>query len=194
MKNLINDDEKFVALLDEGKTGKEVAAFFNVSPSAVSQRLKKLKLQAQSDAVLTPLSKEKQAFVIERASGKNNLEAARVAFPNCTTKESLKVMGSRCNADPDVTIALSTLMAQEGIPRRKRIGRLKDMIMSPDMTAVGKGLDMSWKLDGAYAPEEIHIVPYDPVAMRERFAELKALMQEAIEMEKNTIEVKTTNE
>lgn len=29
------------------------------------------------------------------------------------------------------------------------------MIESNDLTAVGKGLDMSWKLDGGYAPEKI---------------------------------------
>ena len=67
--------------------------------------------------------------------------------------------------DPDIESALSDLMAQEGIPRRRRIQRLRDLIESKDLSAVSKGLDMSWKLEGAYAPER-QIIEVDHVQLQ----------------------------
>ncbi len=34
---------------------------------------------------------------------------------------------------------------------------MRDLIESKDLSAVSRGLDMSWKLKGAYAPERVQI-------------------------------------
>ena len=59
---------------------------------------------------------------------------------------------------PDIGLAIQDLMAQEGITRRRRIQRLRDMIECPDLSVAGKGLDMSFKLSGDYSPERIEII------------------------------------
>jgi len=186
MTNRINT-EQLLVLLDEGQNQLQCAAYFNVSASAISQKLTKLRRQAPSESFLR-LPEKRQVFVLEKSSGKNNMEAARAAF-DCTSDDSAKVLGSKTMQDPDVRLALSDLMAQEGLGRRNRIKRLKDMIFSEDFPSVGRGLDMSFKLDGSYAPEEVHVIQYDPVAARARYAELKGLLQEAIAVEGNVIDV-----
>jgi len=48
-------------------------------------------------------------------------------------------------------------MQEEGLTRRYRVQKLKTHIDHPDPNVSLKGLDQSWKLDGAYTEEHIHI-------------------------------------
>ena len=185
---------ELMEMLKEGKTQTECAAHFEVSPSAISQSVQKIRLQTPSEAFLR-LSEKERCFVLAKSEGKNNMEAVKSSF-DVTTDQSAKSFATQLMKDPDVRLALSDLMAQEGIPRRRRIQRLRDMVESKDMTACGKALDMSFKLDGSYAPEQIEVVSYDPVAMRARYQELETMLAAAMALsnDASVIDVGTNTE
>jgi hypothetical protein len=67
--------------------------------------------------------------------------------------------------EPDIAVALADLMAQEKIPLRRRIQRVGHLIESNDLSAVSRGLDMSFKLDGSYVAEKV-VVEVDFKAMQ----------------------------
>jgi hypothetical protein len=103
------------------------------------------------------LTDKEKVYVLNRAEGMSKTDAAYAAY-DCVNRDVAKTMGCRMAKDPDVATALEDIMAQEGIPRRRRIKKLRDLIESSDLSAVSKGLDMSWKLDGSYAPEKVDVI------------------------------------
>ena len=149
------DDQVLQKMLEENTQQKEIAKHFGVSESAVSQRIKRLHQAAppESFAGLTP---KEQKFVLAKLEGKSNTSAALDAF-NCGSVESAKTIGIRLAGDPDVTTAIHDLMHQEGIGRRYRVKRLRDVINAADLGIVSRGLDMANKLTGEYAPEKIDV-------------------------------------
>lgn len=150
----INHDE-LREMLKGGKSQADCARHFEVSEAAICKAVKRLKAN-EIPASMEKLTNKERAFVFNRAEGKNATQAALAAF-DCGSLDSAKTLGCRLAKDPDITAAISDLMAQEGIPQRRRIQRLRHLIECSDMTAVSKGLDMSWKLDGSYAPEKIDL-------------------------------------
>lgn len=149
----INYDELQELLKNESQA--DCARHFQVSEAAISKAVKRLK-SAKLPESMQRLSTKERAFVWNLAEGKNATEAALVAY-DCKTRDVARTLGCRMVKDPDIEVALADLMAQEGIPRRRRIQRVGDLIESKDLTAAAKGLDMSFKLDGAYAPEK-HVI------------------------------------
>ena len=142
-------------LLKSGKTQTECARYFEVSAPAVCKAVKRLKA-LELPPSLERLTEKEKRYVLNRATGKSKAKSALLSF-DCDNYDSAKSLGCRLSKDPDVQTALFDLMAQEAIPRRRRIQRLRDLIESKDLTAVSKGLDMSWRLDGSYAPDK-HLV------------------------------------
>ena len=142
--------EELQSLLRKGKSQADCSRHFNVSEAAVSKAVKRLKA-AVMPASFETLTDKQRAFVLGLAEGRNATEAAMQAY-DCTSRESAKVLGCRMLRDPDVGVAIHDLMASEGIPRRRRIQRLRDIIECPDLSVAGKGLDMSFRLGGDYAP------------------------------------------
>ena len=140
---------------DEGKTGVEIAAHFGVSPAAICKRLKRL-LPVREPESFGKLTDKEKKFVIAKVEGQSNTAAAMAAF-DVATRESAKTMGHKLMQDADINLALSDLMAQEGIPRRHRVQRLREAIDHPDPNVSLKGLDQSWKLDGAYTEKHINL-------------------------------------
>jgi DNA-binding Lrp family transcriptional regulator len=132
-----------------------MAAFFNVSESAVSQRIKRLK-SAQVPESFENLTDKEKKFVLGRLEGKSNTAAALQAY-DCGSLESAKTIGKKLSHDPDVEMAITHLMHQEGIGRRERARRLRDVINAADLGIVSKGLDMANKLSGDYAPDKIEV-------------------------------------
>ena len=139
-------------LLKSGKTQTECARYFGVSVPAVCKAVKRLKA-LELPPSLEKLTEKEKRYVLNRATGKSKAESALLSF-DCDNYDSAKSLGYRLSKDPDVQVALSDLMAQEEIPRRRRIQRLKDLIESKDPSVVSKGLDLSWRLDGSYAPQK----------------------------------------
>jgi phage terminase small subunit len=167
----INDTE-LATMLESGKSKKECADYFGVSKSAITQRVKKLKAYAS----FNKLTEKKKEFVLAKVEGKTNMEAVKASY-DVTTNESAKALATQLMQDPDVTLAIRDLMAQEGIPRRHRVKRLKDIIDCADMSAVGKGLDMSFKLTGEYAPEKFEeIIDYRSLNLSGTVRELTELL------------------
>ena len=146
------NDKLLLELLDKGMQQKEVARLMNVSPAAVCKRVKRLRPEPlpESFSRLTP---KKQRFVLEKAEGKSNTAAAEIAF-DTTNRKSAKVIGCQLMADPDVQKALADLLFEEGIGRRRRVQRLREMIEHPDPNIAIKGLDQSWRLDGYGVQEQ----------------------------------------
>ena len=153
----INIDELQV-MLKGGRSQADCARHFKVSEAAISKAVKRLRA-AEIPESMEALTEKQRVFVLNLAEGKNATEAALAAY-ECASRDVAKTLGCRMQKDPDVTLALTDLMAQEAIPRRRRIQRLRDLIESKDFSAVSRGLDMSWKLEGAYAPEMV-IIPID---------------------------------
>lgn len=155
------DDNKILEMLREGKSQKEMAQYFNVSPVAVHKRIKRLcpPPETPNFSKLTP--KEKK-FVIEKVRGKSNIQAV-TASHDVSTKESAKSMASQLLAKPEIQTSISELMEHCGLDKPYRIKRLKQIIDSSDLNIVHKGLDMSFKLDGSYAPEKLMSINYDLV-------------------------------
>ncbi|MCX5825639.1 MAG: terminase small subunit [Deltaproteobacteria bacterium] len=150
----INQDE-LQAMLKDGKSQAECSRHFGVSEAAVCKAVKRLKA-AVMPASMEALTDKQRAFTLNLASGMNATESAMQAY-DCTSREAAKVLGCRMAKEPDIATALADIMAQEGIPLRRRIKRVRDLIESADLSAASRGLDMSFKLDGAYAAEKIQV-------------------------------------
>ena len=155
------NDQELMNMIEAGKSQKECAEYFQTSPSAINQRVKKLQTYAPP-ASFKHLTTKEQSFVLAKVEGKTNLEAVKSAY-DVTTNESAKSLGTVLMKDPDIGTAIQDLMAQEGIPRRRRVQRLRDMIECPDLSIVGKGLDMANKLDGSYAPQQVEVLTGDEI-------------------------------
>ena len=167
----INQDE-LQAMLKGGRSQADCSRHFKVSEAAVCKAVKRLKA-AVIPASMEALTDKQRLFTLNLASGMNATESAMQAY-DCSSREVAKVLGCRMAKEPDITTALADIMAQEGIPLRRRIQRVRDLIESADLSAASRGLDMSFKLDGAYAAEKIHI-EVDHV-------QLKVDLNKAIEM------------
>ena len=138
-------------------TQKQIAGELGVTPSALNQRIQRIRAQAPPES-MARLTGRQRRFVIGKAQGQTNLEAVKSAGYDITSDQSGKSIATVLMKDPDIGTAISDLMAQEGITRRRRVQRLRDMIESPDLNIVGKGLDQSWKLTGDYQPEQIQVI------------------------------------
>jgi hypothetical protein len=84
-------DEEILKMLKAGKTQKEIAAHFGVSPPAICKRLKRLVPPPKS---LEKLTQKEQKFAIERAKGKTQTQAA-LASHDCASLASAKSLGSQ---------------------------------------------------------------------------------------------------
>lgn len=149
------DDKELMEKLEAGVSQKDIAEHFKVSPSAINQRIKRLKSYQLPDS-FNKLTTNRKAFVLAKLEGKNNIEAVKSANYEVTSNESAKVIGSNLMKEEEVNEAIKDMMAQEGINKRVRIRRLRDLIFSKDLGIVSKGLDMSWKLDGSYTPVQVN--------------------------------------
>lgn len=67
-------------------------------------------------------------------------------------------MGSQLANKDDIQKAISELMQEEGLTRRKRVQVLKDHVLAKDPNVSLKALDQSWKLEGLYT--EKHVVAH----------------------------------
>ena len=159
------DDSIIVEMLKQGKLQKEIAEHFNVSPAAICKRVKRLQPIEEPESFKNLSQKEKK-FALEVADGKSQTNAA-LASHDCTSRESAKAMGYQLMQKPDIQMAVSELMQEEGLTRRHRVKRLKDHVDHSDPNVSLKALDQSWKLEGLYTDNHVlHVVSYSDL-MRE---------------------------
>jgi len=146
------DDTKLLEMLHQGMQQKEIARIMNVSEPAICKRLKRL--IPQPDTVLDKydLTDQQKAFVVQKAKGMTNTDAALESY-KVSSRNSAKVIGSQLMAEPEIKMALNELM-DTYLPQHYRIRKLRTHADNPDPTVSLKALDLSWKLDGSYAPEK----------------------------------------
>ncbi|MGO9139162.1 MAG: hypothetical protein ACLP9S_13865 [Syntrophales bacterium] len=189
------DDNLLLEMFDDGKgkSQKEIAKFFGVSGAAICKRLKRLTAPSpEAPLSFSKLTEKAQAFVIEKVKGETNVQAVLNSY-DVTSRESAKALGTTLMRDPDIQTAIHDLMAQEGLPKRYRIRKVKNLIDSKDGNISAKGLDMSFKLTGEYAAEKVVVGTFDYAAsslkleaLRREYAEAKQRrdeLQKKIEMQ-----------
>ena len=138
----------------EGKPLSQIGTFFGISKQAISKRLKRLQPPEVPESFKN-LSKKEQRFALEVADGKTQTDAAMVSH-DCVSRDSAKSMGYQLMQKPDIQTAVAEIMQEEGLTRRYRVKKLKSHIDNPDPGVSLKGVDQTWKLDGAYT-EKIQI-------------------------------------
>ena len=148
------DDHEILQMLNEGKKQIEIAAHFGVSPPAICKRIKRLANQLPEN--FENLSKKKQKFVLAIAQGKTQTQAALDSH-ECSSLDSAKSMGYQLMQKKDIQKAVAEIMQEEGLNRRYRVQKLRSHIDHPDPNVSLKGLDQSWKLDGAYTEKHVHV-------------------------------------
>ncbi len=174
------DDEKLQQLIDEGKSGIEIARFFGCSPALVTKHSKRLQPLPESLSRLTPKQRE---FCVSCAEGKSGTEAALSAF-DCGSREVAKQMAMKLKKKPEIECCITELMQEAGLTKRYRLQKLRQHIDSRAADISLKALDQSWKVDRTYAPEggtpstvyNYTIVNLDLIRMPE--AEQKVLLSE----------------
>ena len=170
------DDTKILQMLKEGKSQKEIAKFFNVSPAAICKRVKKVRTALKIEKSLEGLTDKQKKFCLEVSLGKTKTQAALNSF-ECSSLDSAKTIGKELMRKPDIQTAVAELMQEEGLTRRYRVQRLKSHIDHPDPNVSLKGLDQSWKLDGAYTEKHVHVhATYED--MTKDLAEIRAKRRE----------------
>jgi hypothetical protein len=141
------DDETLLAMIADGKEQKEAAAYFSVSPAAICKRLKRL--QSSSLVILDKhnLTEKEKTFVMEKARGKTNTQAALVSY-EAGSIQSAKVIGSQLMSKPEIRCAVDELLEQKGIGREFRVNKLGQHMNHADPVVSLKALDMGFKLSG----------------------------------------------
>ena len=148
------DDKVILQMLNDGKTQKEIAEHFNVSGAAICKRVKKL-LNRKPES-FERLTEKQQKFALAITEGKTQTQAALDSH-ECSSLDSAKNLGSQLMAREDIQTAVSELMQEEGLTRRYRVRKLKGHVDHNDPNVSLKALDQSWKLDGAYKEETVHV-------------------------------------
>lgn len=181
------DDNVILQMLREGKTQKEVAEHFGVSPAAICKRVKKL--LGKKPESFERLTERQQKFALAIAEGKTQTQAALDSH-ECSSLDSAKSMGYQLMQKPDIQIAVAELMQEEGLTRRYRVQKLKGHIDHPDPNVSLKGLDQSWKLDGAYKEEHVHVhMSYDEmIKVNQEIDEKLKAMREKLGIEPDTVD------
>ncbi len=183
------DDGIILQMLRENKTQKEIAEHFNVSGAAISKRVKKL--LGSKPKSFENLTEKEQKFALAIAEGKTQTQAALDSH-DCTTLDSAKSMGHQLIKKSDIQTALAEIMQFAGLTRRYRVQKLKTHIDHSDPNVSLKGLDQSWKLDGAYKEEQVHVhMSYDDMvkineqarAKRKAFEEKYGIEPDAVDGE-----------
>lgn len=145
---LIND-ESLLSMSKAGTSQKEIAAFFGVSEPAISKRLKQLRQQYEFTSVMDNLTSKEQRFVAEICSGTSQTQSAIAAF-DVGSYDSAKAIGNRLMKDPDINLAISTIMEQQGLSRSHLIKRLKQHVDGPDPNVSLRATVEGLKLADAY--------------------------------------------
>ena len=148
------DDNVILQMLREGKTQKEIAEHFNVSGAAICKRVKLLLNKKPKS--FENLTEKEQKFALAISEGKTQTQAALDSH-ECTSLDSAKSMGWQLMQKSDIQTAVSEIMQDTGLTRHYRVQKLKGHIDHPDPNVSLKGLDQSWKLDGAYTEKHVHV-------------------------------------
>ncbi|MBW4053985.1 MAG: hypothetical protein HIU83_01010 [Proteobacteria bacterium] len=143
------DDALLLEMADRGDQQTAIAAHFDVSPAAISKRLQRLRQHAAQAAVLDNLTAKEQRFVAEICSGTSQTQSAVAAF-DVGSYDSAKAIGNRLMKDPDINLAISTIMEAQGLTRGHLIARLKHHVDGNDPNVSLRATVEGLKLTDSY--------------------------------------------
>ena len=147
-------DTELLELLDQGMSQKEAAQHFNCSEPAISKRLKKL--HPQVPQAFAKLSKKQKNFALALAEGQSKTRAAALAY-DTSTVDSARTIGKRLSGDLDIQTAVSEILQRNGLTKQYRVNRLRELVDSLDSNIALRAIDMTFKLDGSYSPENHNV-------------------------------------
>jgi phage terminase small subunit len=148
-------DTELIELLDQGMTQKEAAQHFNCSEPAISKRLSKLRSRVPQ-AFEKLLTKKQKNFALALAEGQSKTKAAALAY-DTTTIDSARTIGKRLSVDSDIQTAVSEILQRNGLTKQYRVNRLRELVDSLDSNIALRAIDMTFKLDGSYSPENHNV-------------------------------------
>lgn len=145
---------EMLEMIEEGRTGVEMAAHFQVSPAAVCKAIAKHKPVTMPES-FERLPEGKKRYVVARQT-MSKTDAAQQAY-SCE-RTSARTLGAKLDRDPDVNVAMADLLHQSGAGRRVRMQRLTDVIFSPNLSEAARGIELASKICGDMGPEvEVNI-------------------------------------
>ena len=147
-------DTELIELLDQGMTQKEAAQHFNCSEPAISKRLSKLRQRVPQ--AFEKLTDKQKNFALALAEGQSKTQAATLAY-DTTTIDSARTIGKRLSADSDIQTAVSEILQRNGLTKQYRVNRLRELVDSLDSNVALRAIDMTFKLDGSYSPENHNV-------------------------------------
>jgi len=147
MKKII--DSELLKMSDRGDQQNAIALHFGVSEAAISKRLKKLRQQATTAAVMTRLTAKERVFVAEICSGTSQTKSAIAAF-DVGSVDAGKSIGNRLIKDSDIQLAISTIMEEQGLSRTHLISRLKQHVDGQDAQISIRGVELGLKLHDSF--------------------------------------------
>ena len=123
------DNEKVLEMFKAGVPQKDIAQHFNVSCPAICKKLKRLLPAPESVLDKYNFTDQQKQFVIEKAKGKTNTQAALASY-EAGSLQSAKVIGSNLMAKPEVQQSINELLDPVGLTMLYRERRLKQHIDS----------------------------------------------------------------
>jgi phage terminase small subunit len=167
------DEREFLELLDNGMHPAAIARHFNVTPAAITKKLKKYrpspavqkytrkrKHDEEPEASGKRYSEKKALYVEARLDGKKPTQAAMVAY-DCKSPESAKVIGSNLENDPLVKRAITDCLLDVGVTPGYRASKIKTILDGDSVDYQLRALDHTAKLCGDYTVKvEIESVDY----------------------------------
>ena len=147
-------DTELIELLDQGMSQKEAAQHFNCSEPAISKRLSKLRQRVPQ--TFEKLTDKQKNFALALTEGKTKTEAAALAY-DTSTVDSARTIGKRLSADSDIQTAVSEILQRNGLTKQYRVNRLRELVDSLDPSIVLRALEITFKLDGSYSPENHNV-------------------------------------
>lgn len=145
-------DEDILTLHQQGKNQTEIAKVLGVSNVAIHKRLKRL-LQAP---ILDPLTPKKRRFALAVAQGKSRTQAALEAF-DCNSRQSAKALQKQLKQDATLEQSIADLI-EARLPKKQQANILcghAENTKDPQTSL--RALDMVFRVQGAYSPEQVHI-------------------------------------
>jgi predicted transcriptional regulator len=147
MKKII--DSELLSMSESEIPQKEIATHFGVTEAAISKRLKQLRKHASQAAVMDKLTAKEQKFVASICSGVSQTQSAVSAF-DVGSYNSAKAIAYKMMKDPDINLAISTIMEMQGLSRSHLIKRLGDHVNGGDPQVSMRGVEMGLKLHDAF--------------------------------------------
>lgn len=177
------DDEKLLALLEQGIPQKEIAKRLGCVPSYITKRKRQLIATTNDEPEADTLTESQRKFCIAKAQGKTNIEAATEAY-RVTSPESAKVMASVLMKRDEIQKTIGELLDQNGLTRDACVKQLKQLVYSKDGNVSLRSLDQVWRLQGLYQETparvevDIKVLQFDLNKAYEAMKREKGLSQE----------------